>query len=178
MRTHKFNIWLFLPVLVLVISLACGGSSTAGQTDDKPAAEPVQSYTVGQDVIVGEVRWKVLEVKDLGKELKSDNQFIKPKTTSGRFVLVRFEVENRKDKAASYAGISLADGKDRTFERFTEQIGFISEDELCVLEQLNPNLTRTCAEIFELPGDANGLKAKLGDLEIFGGKEALVELGL
>jgi hypothetical protein len=175
-----------LIVLLVSLALACGssGSSSSGgneQSESKPAepavAEPARSYAVGEDVTVGEVHWKVLESKDLGKELKSDNEFMKPKTTGGKFVLIRLEVENQKDKAASYAGVNLVDSKDRTFERYTEQFGYIPENETCMLEQLNPNIVKTCSEIFELPGDANGIKVKLGDLEIFGGKEALVELG-
>lgn len=173
-------------IVLFLLALACGGSrSTPGQgssgAGQEPPAQDAPSPTVaaiGQDVTVGDARWKILEARDLGKELKSDNEFIKPKTTAGKFVLVRLEVENRKTEAATYGGINLVDGKGRKFERYTEQFGFVPEAESCVLKQLNPNLPATCSEIFELPADAAGLKALLGDLELFGSGEALVDLKL
>jgi hypothetical protein len=172
----------FLPFLIWVLlfglALACGSSQSGGGAakSDQPTQAPA-AQKVGDEIIVGEVRWKVLEAKTLGQELKSSNEFIKPKTTSGKFVLVRLEVENRKSEAATYAGIDLVDSKDRTFQRYAEQVGFIPEEETCILESLNPNISRTCTEIFELPGDAQGVKAKLGDLAVFGSKETLVDLG-
>lgn len=146
---------------------------------DTPTPEPApEAFTIGQDVIVGDVRWKILEAKELGQELKSDNQFIEAKTTSGKFILVRLEIENRKTEAASYTGINAIDDKGRTFEVYNEKFGFVEEDEACIFEQLNPNLTKVCSEIFELPADAKGIKVGVGDLELFGGAEALIDLGL
>ena len=150
-------------------------TSTPVPPTDTPAPE---AFTIGQDVIVGDVRWKILEAKELGQELKSDNQFIDAKTTTGKFILVRLEVENRKTEAATYAGINAVDDKGRTFETYNEKFGFVEENEACIFEQLNPNLAKTCSEIFELPADAKGIKVTVGDLELFGGDEALVDLGL
>lgn len=168
-------------LIITLLSLACGGSGSQNQpaapAADQPAEAPA-SYTIGQDVQVGEAKWKILEVKYLGQELKSDNEFMEPKKTNGNFVLVRLQVENGKTEAATYAGISLVDDKGRKFERYSEQFGYIPDEEACVLEQLNPNLAKTCSEIFELPADAKGLKALVGDLEMFGGSEAQVDLGL
>ena len=173
-----------LAIISFLILLACTCSDTVEQSSrvqesqDKPAEpanpEPAPA-TIGQDLTIGQVRWKVLEAKDLGQELKAE--FLEPKTTSGKFILVRFEVENQKSEALTYAGIELVDNKDRTFDNYSEQFGFIPDGESCVLEQLNPNISRTCSEIFEVPADAAGLRAKLGDLELFGGEEIQVDLG-
>lgn len=149
-------------------------TSTPVPPTETPAPE---AFTIGQDVIVGDVRWKILEAKELGQELKSDNQFIEAKTTTGKFILVRLEVENRKTEAATYAGINAIDDKNRTFEVYNEKFGFVDEKEACIFEQLNPNLTKVCSEIFELPADAKGIKVGVGDLELFGGDEALIVLG-
>lgn len=172
-----------LAAIFFLILLACTCSETVEQSSrvrpptssDQPP-EPAPA-TIGQDLIADQVHWKVLEAKDLGQELKSENEFMEPKTTSGKFILVRFEVENRKNEALTYAGIELVDNKDRTFGNYDEQFGFIPDGESCVLEQLNPNISRICSEIFEVPADAAGLRAKLGDLELFGGEEVQVELG-
>lgn len=168
---------------LLLLALACGNSSGGGSSgsdsgDSEAEAPPeVKAYKVGEDVTVGEIRWKFLEVTDLGNELKSDNEFIEPKQTSGKFVLVKFELENQGSDPASYTGIDLVDSKERTFKPYDERIGFIDQAELCVLEQINPGLAKTCTEIFEVPGDASGIKASVGDLAPFG-DDAFVDLGL
>lgn len=170
----------FVIFLILLI-LACGNSSTGGSSsggDTKQKADEAKIFKVGEDVQVGKIRWKFLEAKDLGQELKSDNQFIEAKKTSGKFIQVRFEVENQGTEAASYAGIDLKDSKDRTFKPYDERFSFVPEGEGCVLEQLNPNLTKTCTEIFEIPGDASGLQVVAGDLELLGSDEARIDLGL
>ncbi|MGH7274015.1 MAG: DUF4352 domain-containing protein [Nitrospiria bacterium] len=180
----RFPLYVF--VLLFALALACGNSSNRGGQQESAAgdgaaqgeqAEEIAPAVVGQDVMVGDIRWKVLEARELGQELKSDNEFMEPKKTSGKFVMMRFEIENRKSEAVTYAGIELVDDKERTFKHYSEQFGYIDKDETCVLEQLNPNISRTCTEIFELPADARGIKAKVGDLELFGGDEVLIDLG-
>lgn len=171
-----------LVIFLILLTLACGnssgGGSSSGDTEEKAApAEEVKAYKVGEDVTVGDIRWKFLEVTDLGKELKSDNQFIESKQTSGKFLLVRFELENKGSDPVSYTGIDLVDSKERTFKPYDERITFIDQAELCVLEQVNPGLSKTCTEIFEVPGDASGIKASIGDLAPFG-DDAMVDLGL
>lgn len=178
--------WTLVLALLFLLTLACGNSSGGGSSggnsegDEQEAAteaEAPQAFKVGEDVNVGDIRWKVLEVTDLGKELKSDNEFIEPKETSGKFVLVKFELENKGNDPATYTGIDLVDDKDRTFKPYDERLTFIEQSELCVLEQVNPGLSKTCTEIFELPGDAAGIKASVGDLGLFG-EDAMIDLGL
>lgn len=143
----------------------------------EPTAAP-EAFTVGQDVQVDEVRWKILEAADLGQTLESDNQFIDDKSTSGRFVQVRFELENLSKDMLSFTGIDLQDADKRTFKPSTDMIGFIPEEQYCIFENLNPNVAKTCTAIYEVPANASGLQAKVGDLKLFGGAEALINLGL
>lgn len=176
--------WLLILGVLALSILACGNSSSGGSSggsseggDAEAPAEEAKAYKVGEDVTVGDIRWKFLEVTDLGNELKSDNEFIEPKKTSGKFVLVKFELENKGSDPASYTGIDLVDSKERTFKPYDERITFIDQAELCILEQVNPGLSKTCTEIFEVPGDASGIKASVGDLAPFG-DDAFVDLGL
>jgi hypothetical protein len=144
----------------------------------KPTVAPTPVPAVGQDVKVGEVRWKIISAKDLGNKLKSDNQFVEDKTTAGRFVQLRFEVENLSKDTLTFAGFDLVDDQDRTFKSASDVFMFIPTAELCVLESLNPNITKTCTAIYEVPANAASLKAKVGDLKLLGNKEALIDLGL
>lgn len=183
---------------LILTALACGNSTTpatprptrppadAPATDapaSTEAAPPTEAATVaatyktGQDVQVGEVRWKITEAKDIGQELKSDNEFIKGKTTKGRFVSLAFEMENLGKEQKSFAGLSLVDGKGRKFEASSDAFMFIEQEKQCIFENLNPNVIKECQVIFEVPADAAGLSANVGDLEMFGGDEALIELG-
>lgn len=158
--------------------------ATLAPTDTPPPAEtptpeptPTSPPTIGQDVNVGEIRWKFLEATDIGQELKSDNQFIESKTTGGKFVKIRFEIENLGTDAVSFTGIEILDNKARTFKPYQDRLFFIEDNEQCIFLQLNPNLAKTCTEIFELPADATGLKISVGDLQLFG-DDAVIDLGL
>jgi hypothetical protein len=148
-----------------------------------PTATPVSQQletslpVVGQDVVVDEVRWKVLSAENAGSILPSGNQFIDDLTTSGTFVRVRFELENLSSDMLTFAGLDLVDGQNRSFTRSSNAFAFIAEGEGCVLENLNPNVTKVCTHVYELPANAAGLKAKLSDLKMFGTQEALVALG-
>jgi hypothetical protein len=154
-----------------------GDAPAAPAATATPEPPPTPLPAIGQDVVVDEVRWKILTAEKLGNTLTSDNEFIDDLTTSGTFVRVRFEIENLSKDMLSFAGLDLVDDQERTFTRSSDTIMFIDEGESCLLENLNPNITKTCTHIYEVPADATGVKAQLGDLKIFGGQEALVALG-
>lgn len=142
------------------------------------ATEAPKAYGVGQDVQVDEVRWKIVEASDLGKTLKSKNTFVKDKTTAGRFVQVRFELENLSKDMLTFAGLDLVDDQGRTFKSSSDAFQFIPTEEACVLENLNPNVAKSCTAIYEVPATAAGLMAQVTDLKIVGNESSLVDLGL
>lgn len=181
---------IFVIAVITILSLACGSSQTQSQgesassssqqntvTESQPAAEPA-SYRVGQDVKVGDIRWKIIEAKDEGQTLNSDNEFIEDKTTSGKFIRITFEIENQSKDMKSFVGLDLVDSQGREFINSSDGLMFIEQDKHCVLENLNPNIVKQCQAIYEVPTDATGLKANVGDLEMLGGDEAFIDLGL
>lgn len=143
-----------------------------------PAPTVAASYAVGQDVQVGEVRWKILEAKDEGQQLASTNEFIEPKPTQGKWIRVRLEIENLSTSQLNFTGVDLTDSQGRTFQVSSDAIMHIPTEESCGLAQLNANLPKTCQVVYEVPADASDLKVKVGDLKLFGGEEALIALGL
>jgi hypothetical protein len=149
-----------------------------------PATQPQEvfgkpvGFRVGQDVTVGEVRWKVLEVNDEGSELTADSEFIDQKSTPGKWVRVRFQVENLSNDSQTFSSVDLVDSQDRTFRPADDVYSYVPTDELCTFDQLNANVPKTCQVVFELPADATGLKLNVGDLEVFGSAEAQIDLGL
>lgn len=157
------------------VAQPAGASATAAA----PAAtEAPKAHGVGEDVQVDQVRWKILEASDLGNTLKGKNEFVKDKTTSGRFVQVRFELENLSKDMLSFAGLDLLDDQGRTFKPSSDAFQFIPTEEACVLENLNPNVAKSCTAIYEVPANAAGLKAQVTDLKIVGDASSLVDLGL
>jgi hypothetical protein len=137
-----------------------------------------KALAIGDDVLVDEMRWKILSAEDLGNTLKSDNTFIKDLKTSGRFVKVRFEMENRSKDLLNYAGLDLVDSQERSFKNASGALSFIPQEEMCVFENLNPNIVKTCTVIYEIPANASGLHAEVTGLTLLGSAKALIDLGL
>lgn len=139
---------------------------------------PPLAYTVGQDVKVGEIRWKITEARDEGQILKSNNVFVKDKTSSGKFIRLALEIENQSKDLKTFAGLDVVDKQDRTYKASTDGLMFIEQDKQCVFENLNPNVIKSCQIIYEVPKDATALKAKATDLMLLGMQEKLIDLGL
>lgn len=139
---------------------------------------PTPAPVVGQDVLVGEVRWKILSAENMGNKLTDENQFTEDVTTSGKFIKVRFEIENRSKDMKTFAGLDLVDSQGREYKSASNVFMFIETSEACIFENLNPNIVKPCMSIYEVPADATGLKAYVGDLEMFGGDEAMIDLGI
>jgi hypothetical protein len=161
------------------VAATTDSESVAQEPTAAPQPTPAPSaHNVGEDVQVDEVRWKVLEAVDLGQTLKSDNQFVKDKTTAGAFVRVRFEIENLSKDMLTFAGLDLVDDQGRAFKPSSDAFQFLPTEEACVLENLNPNVAKTCTAIYEVPANATGMQAQAGDLKLLGGETALINLGL
>lgn len=163
----------------LAVLASLGRSSQTGQSA-APVATAVQHYAVNQDVRVGDVRWKVIEVSDLGKQLTSKEEFSKPKDTAGKFIRVRVEIENVGTEPVSFTSVDVVDGKGRTSHNVSDVdvLMHIPDAERCVLDNLNPNLPKVCQVIFELPADAAGIQLVVGDLKAFGADDVKIDLGL
>ncbi len=131
---------------------------------------------INTDVVVGDIKWRVLAVDDLGNRLTSDNMFVDDAVTSGRFVRVRVEIENRGTSGAAYWGPSIVDDHGRTYNDYTGQSFFIDDASSCMLLTINAGLSKQCVHIYEIASDSHGLKLKVSDFALFFAKEALIDL--
>ncbi len=125
------------------------------------------------------MRWRVVSFEEMGNVLSDDNDYTEDLTTSGRFVRVTIETENLTNEPHYIDAPVVLDDRDRTFEYNSDflVITIIPDDELCSLEEINPNIVRTCTWYYELPADASGLSLQLSDYTAFlGGEDISVPL--
>lgn len=151
---------------------------SATPTPIPPTETPIPTYGIGEDVIVGDVRWKILSAINEGQTIKSNNQFIDDLTTTGSLIRLDFEIENLSKDMLTYSGIDLTDDQGRTFIEAANAHMHIPNELSCLfIVNLNPNVPKRCQIIYEVAANAQGLRLTLGDLRIFGGDEQVVYLG-
>ena len=133
---------------------------------------------IGEDVRVGDVRWRVIAAANEGDTIKAATAGFEDAKTAATFVRVRVEVENLSKEPLSFTSVELRDGQSRTFRASTDIKVFmaIPDAERCSLATLSPNIPKTCQFIFEVPTDATGMTLQAGDLAPFG-DDASISLG-
>lgn len=132
----------------------------------------------GEVIKVGEVSWQLIEAESLGQTLKSDNAFINDLTTKAQFIRIKFMMENSGKETITYTGINLVDADGRSYKPSSDAIMLIANDEQCILEQINPGITRHCTVVYEVSADATGIQIQFSDLNMFNGKTQNVDVGL
>ena len=144
----------------------------------KPQPSPTSIPAIGANVSVGKIGWKVTAASALGQTLKSNNEFIEDKTTSGKFVTVTYQIENRGTDKVYFDAPKLVDAQERKFSDYNEALFFIPEKEQCILKELNPNVPAICTVIYEVAADANHLTAEVTSLALLGGSPVLIDLAI
>lgn len=160
--------------LVTFLILAC---TTTTKKEEKK--EEVKTVKVNEDLQVGEVRWKVLEVN---KTEAIDQPFGEPKKANGVFVILKLEAEllGKESGTVDSTQFSILDSQNRTFKSSTEgqtALTFANKESL-FLKQVNPNVPITGYAVFDIAKDATGLKLKIKDLRLTSTEYGFVELGI
>ena len=129
-------------------------------------------------LMVGEIEWKVSEVRDLGNVIKSGNQFIPDLQTAGKFLWIEVRVENKGQDLKTLVAPNLFDDQGRAFISSSEAHFHIpKEKNISLLKNLNPNLPFTAVFIYEVPADAAKLTLLAGDLDLLTTNEGAIDLG-
>lgn len=150
-----------------------------------PTATPTPSpriHRIGEDVRVGDVRWKVLSAMSRGKVLKASQSrypsLDNDKTTSGYFFQVEIEVENMGTSLKSVSSLTVSDSQGRRYVASSSVSDWIPEGkDLFLLENLNPNIPYRFIDIYEVPDNAAGLMLEITNLEILFSKRDTIDLG-
>jgi hypothetical protein len=139
-------------------------------------ADKVKTVKIGEEVIVGDVKWKVLKAW-IPTQLTN---YSGPVKTSGKFLVINVVVENLGRDLKSVTDLKVVDDRNREFISYSGSFGLnnLGADALYLLSNLNPNVPYTFADVYEIPADAKGLTLRVGDLEFLGSDEGIVDLGL
>jgi hypothetical protein len=193
MSAGKAILIIFGVVMVLGIGscLVCAGAashavkeaaksaptSTHGATTPTSAvAEPPAK--IGETVKFDDSEWTVLDAKDKGKALKSNNEFQEGAKTDGKFVLVHFKVKNTTNKEDRIMdGPKVVDSQGREFKNYDHEAFYIPKNASTLgFEALPSSLTKDFWAVYEVAADSAGMNFEARALSAMGDKK-LVGLG-
>jgi len=157
-------------ILLIIIAFVFGGRE---EEKGSPSSEST-IYSINQDVVVDETRWKVLKVytKDYLSTL-----FGRTEKAGGRFVVVHIEVENLSKEAETVSDLRIIDSQGREFISSSKDFNLGSIKQIHILNLLNPNVPFTFAAVYDVPTDANGFRMTVRDLSL-SWKKAVIDLGI
>lgn len=163
---------------ILIAAVSGGGSSSTSNTTSSSGGSQQQeavSHGLNEDVTVGDVKWTVT---DAFTKTSLQGAFTGTETTQGKFVVINVTVENLGTDMKTMSNLKLVDSQGREFTSSSKSFKNLGAEQLYILENLNPNLPYTFADVYEVPANAEGLHVVVGDLSLFGSKEANIDLGL
>ena len=147
-----------------------------------PLPHPVEGEDLtepdGETYDVNDVRWTIIQAVELGGVLPSESDAVDDLVANGRLIGVRFAVENTGDDPLTFVGMRVVDDQDGSYAYLSDGLAFIVDAEACQMEQLEPGAVLLCTAIYDVAVDATGLQAVLTDLNMLGGQEVPVDLGL
>jgi len=179
---------LALFVLGIIISSSNSSDETNTKTESQTESgkteisvkedqeEKTNTVSLNEDIQIGEVKWKVTKAW-IAEQLTDYSGPVKP---SGKFLVVNIIVENLGKEMKTVTGLKVVDDKGREFTSYSKTFGLegLGAETLYILDNINPNVPLTFADVYEIPADAKGLKLKVGDLSLMGSDEGTIDLGL
>ncbi len=122
---------------------------------------PVKPSLFAEDVLLGDLCWNVYSIKDLGRELSSEEGHTA--TAKGRFIQIQFRLLNLGSETLMFEGTLLFDGQKRKYEHFhIKRIALpdrhpsehIPDNEECFHFELKPNAPKNCTVLYDVVEDA------------------------
>ena len=163
----------------IIIGAASDGSSSTSSSSNPSGSNAEQqeapaAYTLNDEVTVGDVKWIVTSATS---KTSLAGAFGGTETTQGKFVVINVTVENLGKDMKSMSNLKLVDSQGREFTSSSKSYKNLGAEQLYILQNLNPNLPYTFADVYEVPTGAEGLSVVVGDLALFGSDEAKIGLG-
>lgn len=179
-------------ILLAIIASLFGGDKEEAKNDttkndiptkvEEKKTEPKkeeQNYSIGQDVTVGKLGVKVNSVEEK-TEFTSDNEFIDPVKTEGKFVVVDATLTNNDKEARAFSStqFKLIDSEGKEYETLTDaNLMMILGDKDLFFENCNPGMSRTGVFVFETPTNVTDYKLKvLGGVAFKAGDSVIINV--
>ncbi|MBB6447938.1 DUF4352 domain-containing protein [Bacillus benzoevorans] len=157
--------WFWVLIIIIVIAFAsCGGEDEDSTTDQK-AGELSDNTTkdeetkeevlsIGQPVTLKKFEYVVKGANETN-EIKSDNEFIESKTTTGKFIVVDYTIKNLDSEARMVdSELFRIKSGDNEFKPMQDaDIMMLLGDANLFLEEVNPQMSREGKIVFEVPAD-------------------------
>jgi|GEM_PF-1591400 len=131
-----------------------------------------------EDVTVNDVRWSILGAENYGDVIEGDGETIEDLYAEGDLIVVRYELENQSDSELTFMGMDLTDDQGEQYSYLSDAAPFIEEAELCEVVNLMPGDIQTCTAVYDVSDDSTGIKAIVSDLNMLGGEQEMINLGL
>jgi hypothetical protein len=160
---------LFLIILLSILFARCsqGISSTTNANPIVPVfttdISNIKVASKDNNVIVGNIDWKIIEVKDLGNSIRPDNaNYLQSKI--GKFVYLRFTVKNSGQNSVTIYDLNIIDSKGHVYSICLPAYAYIGNTETCAVAEVRPNVSETFSATFDIPVDSTGLVLQVTDL--------------
>jgi hypothetical protein len=166
-----------------------GGGDQQAKADDaktnkddakKTAKKSGDAAKIGEEVSFKDSTWVVIGAEDKGGLLKSNNQFQEDARTGGKYIMVQFKVTNLGKKEQRIINTpKLIDSEGREYKDLDNQTFYIPQGaKTMALEAIPAGLPREFHAVYEIPGDAKGLRFQARDLSsVFSPDYKLIDLG-
>jgi hypothetical protein len=159
-------------------SFAASQPSTRTAAASATPTRGTSSYKIGDTVKFDDSECVVAAAEDTGSTLPGGGTFSSDKSTSGKFIIVKFRVTNTKNEEEAVIDTpKLVDSRGRKFEQMDDAQLYLPDGAAeMTLEQLPAGLTKTFYAIYEIPRDATGLSFEARSLG-FNPDYARVDIG-
>jgi hypothetical protein len=149
-------------------------------TQGKVNPARLHPVTDSRNVKVGDVVWNLLEAKDLGNVLGTGtNQYARGTVqTEGKFIGLRFSVENQGSQIRYIYDLRLIDGKGNVYPICLAAYAAFFPQEACALQEIIPDVKMSFSAAYEVPLKANDFLLEVTDLNTPPEKKEYLKIGL
>ena len=131
---RKFSVVNFILICILIITftLIISNLNSCSEIDNTKQI-PDSNFSIGDNVILSDTEWVLLEAWDLGNNVVSNNIFIKDRMTSGKFIQIKFLVKNISKSKIDFNFLidnhhpKLFDSENREFEYIDSMANFVPD---------------------------------------------------
>jgi hypothetical protein len=174
----KFILFTSIIFAIAISSIIFSGCANTETTEELIDISKIQSQSIGEDISAGDIIWNITEVNDLGTRLESETGIDYLEAEEGKFIGIRFTVENVGSESKFIYDLNVVDSKGRKFPICLPGFAFFFPAEACALEEIVPGLERRLSASFDVALDSEGLLLEVTDLNTPAGEKTYIDLDI